>query len=96
MPNNPGLAFIWEEEKRRRRILNEPSQIALTLSQDRPTRPPTKTESYFRDKMAAKLSPFKVNHCNRRFFNFLTISKFNFDNPALFLFLIFFRQFDGI
>lgn len=67
MPNNPGLAFIWEEEKRRRRMQNESSQITQTLSQERPPRHATRSESYFRDKMAEKLAPYKV----RRFLDLI-------------------------
>ncbi|XP_065226128.1 DNA polymerase zeta catalytic subunit [Planococcus citri] len=61
IPNNPGLAFIWEDEKKRRRFNQKSSQITPNESQQRPEKPVTRTEKYFKDKLAEKLQAIKDN-----------------------------------
>lgn len=60
MPNNPGLAFIWEEERKRRRLQNRISQITPSKSQNRPEKALTRTELYFKTKLNEKLRGLMV------------------------------------
>lgn len=59
-PNNPGLAFIWEEEKRRRRGQDRSSQITINESQPRPENLSTSSEQYFKRRLREKLQALNV------------------------------------
>ncbi|XP_004673831.1 PREDICTED: DNA polymerase zeta catalytic subunit isoform X2 [Condylura cristata] len=48
---NPGLQAIWEDEKQRRRIRNETSQISQPESQDRRFVPATESEKKFQKRL---------------------------------------------
>lgn len=61
VPNNPGLAFIWEEEKKHRRFKHKSSQITPNTSQKRPKKPVTRTEKYLRERLDQKLQALKVH-----------------------------------
>lgn len=52
---NPGLAAIWEDEKRRRREEGRTSQITPQCSQKRPFAASTGSELFFKQKLHDKL-----------------------------------------
>lgn len=60
MPNNPGLAFIWQEERKRRRLQHEISQITPNVSQIRSATLTTQSEQYYKRKLSEKFRRYKV------------------------------------
>jgi len=61
MPSNPGLAFIWDEERKRRKLQKDEPQITPNISQGRPEIQETRTDLYYKNKLTEKLKRLVVS-----------------------------------